>query len=498
AAAHASPERQAILDELRRQFPAHPGSPQPAARVIASGQPELLPEVDARVLLEHTQNEEHRQLMQRLDVRSHLAVPLQLGDRTLGAISLGFVGTRRYSLADVALVEALASRAAVAIDNAHLYRAAEAARADAEAASLAKDEFLAMLGHELRNPLAPMVTALELTRARDGASRERTIIERQVDHLRRLVDDLLDVARITRGALELDRRALDLIEAVTDGVELARPIVDQRRHRLVVAVPPGLIVFGDRVRLAQVVANLVTNAARYSESGGDIWISATRVDREISLRVRDTGAGISAELLPRVFETFTRGSRAIDRAAGGLGIGLAIVKSLTTLHGGRAIARSEGQGQGSELEIVLPALDVSAPARQARTAAEPISAAPRLGLVLIVDDNVDAAELLGDVLAVHGFEVVTTYDPYEALALAKARRPSIALVDLGLPGMDGYALAAELRAEPTLADLVLVAVTGYGQRSDRERTTAAGFREHLVKPIKIDQLLPVLETLLTR
>ncbi|MDQ3369762.1 MAG: HAMP domain-containing histidine kinase, partial [Myxococcota bacterium] len=192
-----------------------------------------------------------------------------------------------------------------------------------------------MLGHELRNPLAPIVTALELTRAREGASRERNVIERQVDHLRRLVDDLLDVSRITCGALELDRRRLELAEVVHDGVELAQPLIDQRQHRIEVHVPNGLTVYGDRVRLAQVVANLMTNAARYTEPGGLITISGERHGRELVLRVRDSGVGMPPELLDRVFEAFARGRRSIERAAGGLGLGLSIVKSLVELHGGR-------------------------------------------------------------------------------------------------------------------------------------------------------------------
>ncbi|MBA3817446.1 MAG: response regulator [Deltaproteobacteria bacterium] len=498
AVAHADPASLPILEELRERFPAHRGSPQPGARVIASGRAELLTEVDLAVVAQHTKSPDHRELVLRLGVRSHLAVPLQLGHRTLGAISLGYVGERRYTTSDIPVVEALASRAAVAIENARLYRVAEAARAEAEAANRAKDEFLAMLGHELRNPLAPIVTALELTRAREGASRERIVIERQVDHLRRLVDDLLDVSRITCGALELDRRRLELAEVVHDGIELAQPLIDQRQHRIEVHLPHGLTVYGDRVRLAQVVSNLLTNAARYTEPGGLITVTSERRGRELVLRVRDTGVGMPPELLAQVFDTFSRGRRSIDRTAGGLGLGLSIVKSLVELHGGHVRAYSDGAGRGSELEVVLPALDASLPAPQAPIPDQAPVERAELRVVLVVDDNEDAAELLAEALTGHGYEALVAHDPIAALEFLGERTPHVALVDLGLPGMDGYELVRRIRARPECTELPIVAITGYGQRSDRESTRAAGFAEHLVKPIRIHVLLPLLDTLLAR
>lgn len=499
AAEHAIPEAQPLLDELKKLFPPFIGSPQPAARVIASGKPELLPIVDDGDLERRTMTDEHEDLMARLDVRSHLAVPLQIGDRTLGAISLGYTGDRRYTLADVPLAEALASRAAVAIEHARLFREAEAARADAEAASRTKDEFLAMLGHELRNPLAPIVTALEMTRGKEGVdiSRERAVIERQVDHLRRLVDDLLDVARITRGTLELDRKPIDLAEAITDGVEAARSLVDQRRHRLALELPTGHTAFADRNRIAQLVSNLVTNAARYTDPGGKITVSLVRRGSDLVLRVCDTGAGIPEDLLPRIFEIFTRGGR----QEGGLGLGLAIVRSLAELHGGGVTARSAGPGKGSELEVRIPAHEASMPATRARTpvsSTNPPVRGEQGGHILIVDDNADAADLLAEALTEYGFRCVVSHDPFDALALSRARRPRLAVIDIGLPGIDGYELGRRLLAEPGNERMPIVALTGFGQPNDRKRSVLAGFAEHLVKPVQLETLVPLLERLLAR
>jgi signal transduction histidine kinase/CheY-like chemotaxis protein len=493
AVSHADPAHEPLLDELTRRFPPHRGSPQPGCRAIECGAQELVTEADAAIIGTRTRSAEHLSLIQKLGVRSFMAVPLQLGERTLGAITLAYVGERRYSTADVPLVEALASRAAVAIENARLYRAAEAARAEAEAANRAKDEFLAMLGHELRNPLAPIVTALELTAKRDGESRERKIIERQVHQLHRLVDDLLDASRIRRGTVELDRRIIDIVDAVNDGIEVARPLVDQREHHLELALERGTAVLGDRVRIAQLVSNLVTNAARYTEPGGTITVTLEPRDATVVLRVRDTGVGIPPELLPHIFEVFSRGNRSIDRAAGGLGVGLAIVRSLAELHGGHVTAHSDGPGSGSELAVSFP-VAAEPPSRPTPVPVPPRSRR-RAGYLLIVDDNTDAAHLTGEALEHHGFECVVVDDPIRALNVARDRAPAVALVDIGLPTIDGYELARRLHALPGLEHLPIVALSGHGQPSDRNRSLAAGFVQHLVKPVQIATIVRVLEPL---
>jgi signal transduction histidine kinase/CheY-like chemotaxis protein len=490
-AVHSDPAKQPLVDELTARFPPTADSPQPGPRVIRSGAPELLTQADPPAYEQRTVSSEHLALMAKIGVRSYVAMPLELGARMLGAITLVYTGDRRYSDADIPFLEALASRAAVAIDHARLYRAAEAARAEAEAASRAKDEFLAMLGHELRNPLAPIVTALEMSPSK---SREQTIIARQVGHLRRLVDDLLDVSRITRGTLDLELAQVELADVIADGIEAARPLIDQRKQTFVSKVPANLFVHGDRARLAQVITNLLTNAARYTEPGGRITLTAEQRGDEHVILVQDTGAGMPADLVPRVFEIFTRGMRSIDRSAGGLGLGLAIVKSLTEKHGGRVAARSDGAGKGSEFEIVLPAL-AGAAAPTASTAAAS-SAHARRGVVLVVDDNVDAATMLAVGLEQRGLTAVVAHTGPEAIALARTHAPQIAVIDIGMPGMDGYELAIALHATPGLATLPIIALTGYGQPADRARSERAGFASHFVKPVSLETLLIALDLFL--
>jgi signal transduction histidine kinase len=373
------------------------------------------------------------------------------------------------------------------------------ARREAETASRTKDEFLAMLGHELRNPLAPIQTALQLMRLRGGPAleHERTVIERQTRHLVRLVDDLLDVSRIARGKIELRRERLDAADAVAKAIEMASPLLEERSHRLHVDVPRGLTVNADPARLAQIVANLLTNAAKYTETGGNISIAAAPDGEAIVLRVSDTGIGMDSEMLPRVFDMFTQETQSLDRARGGLGLGLTIVRNLTELHGGTAEARSEGRGKGSEFVIRLPAADPVLSAGMAPDiGAAPASAVPAAGgvAVLIVDDNADAAQMLAQYVATLGYRVEAALDGPAALAAADRVRPEVALLDIGLPVMDGYEVARRLRASNEHAGIRLVAITGYGQEADRQRTQAAGFDAHLVKPVDLDAL----ELLLSR
>jgi PAS domain S-box-containing protein len=365
----------------------------------------------------------------------------------------------------------------------------QAARREAEAASRSKDEFLAMLGHELRNPLSPILTALELMRLRAGSmlEHERTVIERQVRHLVGLVDDLLDVSRITRGKIELKRRRLELAAVVAKAVEMASPLFEQRRHTLRVAVPAaGLAVDADEVRLAQVVANLLMNAAKYTEPGGLVEVRAESHGDEAVLTVEDSGVGIAPDLLPHIFDLFVQGERSIDRSQGGLGLGLAIVKSLTELHGGRVEAHSDGPGRGRRFLERLPlASGVPKPSETAGEAGAFSGAVRRR--ILVVDDNRDAAEMLADLLSLAGHETHVAEDGPSALALAAKIAPEVALLDIGLPVMDGHELAMRLRQQ-SRRPLLLIAVTGYGQREDRERARAAGFDDHLVKPIDIEAL----------
>ena len=363
---------------------------------------------------------------------------------------------------------------------------------DLEAAGRAKDEFLAMLGHELRNPLSPIVTALQLMKLRGdtGTTREQQVIERQLDHVIRLVDDLLDVSRITRGKIDLRRETVEIADVICHAVEMASMLLEQRAHRLTVDVPrTGLLWEGDPVRLAQVVGNLLTNAARYTPNGGHIQIVCRREAGEVVLQVRDNGAGISAELLPRIFDLFIQGKRDVDRAAGGLGLGLTLVKSLVALHGGSVSAMSDGLGRGSEFVIRLPVAAVDVAAVVKSTPIGELRPTPHAKRVLLVDDNTDAADLLADALRSVGHDVQVANDPVEALEKAERFPPEVAVLDIGLPVMDRYELAERLRAQPGLRDCRFIALTGYGQERDRSRSKAHDFANHLVKPIAVEELM---------
>jgi signal transduction histidine kinase/two-component SAPR family response regulator len=361
----------------------------------------------------------------------------------------------------------------------------------AEAANRAKDEFLAMLGHELRNPLAPILTALQLMKLRGGGSvsREREVIERQVSHLVGLVDDLLDVSRITRGKIELRREPLEIATAVARAIEIASPLLEQQRHNLHVDVPAsGLAVEADQSRLAQVLANLLTNAAKYTEPGGDIFVTARIEGGEIVLDVRDTGIGMEPEMLRRAFELFVQERQTLDRSRGGLGLGLAIVRSLVELHGGSVAAASPGKGHGSVFTIRLPRIPAAPAFPDLRIEERKLATAPTALRVLVVDDNRDAALLLAETLEAFGYVTRAVHDGPTALDVAETFLPDIAVLDIGLPIMDGYEVAQRIRTHARLERTRLIAVTGYGQIQDRDRSAAAGFAAHLVKPVAVEDL----------
>jgi len=366
----------------------------------------------------------------------------------------------------------------------------------AERASRAKDEFLAMLGHELRNPLAPIKTALEVMSLRGGApGREETVIRRQVDHLIRLVDDLLDVSRITSGQVHLDRRPLDLADVIGQAIELISPLLEQRRHHLSIDVPRGALrVLGDEARLTQVVANLLDNAARYTAAGGRVQVTAQRIGAEVVLDVVDSGVGMTPDLLGRVFDLFVQADRAADRPEGGLGIGLTLVRTLVRMHGGEASVRSGGPGRGSDFEVRLPLLPAAVAEPPRHRAATPTGARrrDRQSAILVVDDNQDAADLLAEVLREQGHEVRVAHDGPQALERVGQFRPEIAILDIGLPVMDGYELAIALR-DRIGPELRLLALTGYGQERDRARSHEVGFARHFVKPVALSDLLDAIE-----
>jgi PAS domain S-box-containing protein len=358
----------------------------------------------------------------------------------------------------------------------------------------AKDQFLAMLGHELRNPLSPIVTSLELLRMRGVEHRELDIINRQVDNLTRLVDDLLDISRITRGLLEIHRKPVELCDVVARGIETARPVLERCRSILQVDVPQqGLKIEADEARLSQVISNLLNNAARFSRPGTVIQVRGWRDGTRALLAVKDEGRGVPQALQARIFEPFVQATQGKDRAMGGLGLGLAIANSLVQLHDGRMSMRSAGEDLGSEFTIELPACDDMPSATTTGTEA-PRRRTVRPRRILVVDDNRDAAETLSLVLSNMGHEVLALFDAASALQQATRFAPDVAVLDIGLPVVDGYELAVRFR-ELFGADACprLIALTGYGQQSDRERSRAAGFSDHLLKPVDVDRLLEVID-----
>jgi PAS domain S-box-containing protein len=367
-----------------------------------------------------------------------------------------------------------------------------AARLAAEQANQIKDEFLAMLGHELRNPLAPIMTSLQLIKLRGEdrfPARELEVIERQAHHMVHLVDDLLDVARLSRGKLELKKQLLDVRVPVGRAIETARPLFDQKGHRLEaeIAAHP-LLVDGDEQRLTQVFTNLMTNAAKYTDRGGHIRVAVRGGGGAIVVEVSDNGAGIEPELLARMFEPFVQGAQNSDRAAGGLGLGLALARTLVELHDGRVGASSAGTGKGSTFTVHLPAAAAPGERLPRRDLAAALPAASTCHRILLVDDNEDANMLLADVLGQLGHDVRAVGDGPEALAVVGQFRPDLAILDLGLPGMDGYELAVELRRALGADAVRLIALSGYGQPADRARSEAAGFARHLVKPVEVHRL----------
>jgi signal transduction histidine kinase/ActR/RegA family two-component response regulator len=487
---HSDPARRDAVAALVAQGSVGAGTRGSFPDVIATGQPYLanFDTPEASGIADPT----FLAFARATGMRAACVVPLIARGRTIGAMgALQAESGRRFSEDDGVLLGELAQRAALALDNGRLYAESEAALHEAKVANRAKDDFLAMLGHELRNPLSPILTTLTVMArlAPDAAVAQRRIIERQVRHLAGLVDDLLDVSRIVAGKVQVHLERLDMRDVVRHAVEMAQPALRGRTHPVEVTLPdtPAWVA-GDAVRLAQVVDNLLGNAAKFSTADQRIAIALEVEAGQVRLVVSDEGAGIAAPLLARIFDRFVQAEQPLQRAAGGLGLGLAIARGLIELHHGTIRAESGGPGRGSRFIVELPEAGAE-PVVASAPAAPPSPAGHPRARILVVDDNADAAEALAELLRLEGYSVLAVGSAEAALEAIGAFAPHAALLDIGLPKMDGYALAQALRADPGTRDIRLIALTGYGRAPDRQRAREAGFDEHLVKPAPIETLL---------
>ncbi|HTU25970.1 MAG TPA: ATP-binding protein [Pirellulales bacterium] len=465
-----------------------PGQSSVLADVIRSGQAHTYADLPSERLCALVASPGNCDGIRQLGCHAAMALPLIARGRLIGTITcVAASEARQFGRAELALAADLAGRGALAIDTARLYE-------QSRSAVRHRDRFLAMLAHELRNPLAAIFSAVELMRQSDDVARvlRRTeeVIERQGRHMARLLDELLDISRVTHGKIELRKSAIDLCSLVRDTVLANETLIRGREHQIVTELSDApLWVDGDSTRLEQVLTNLLHNAVKYMEPGGTIHVS-TRVEEDRAvLSVRDAGTGIAANDLPHVFDLFVQADRSLDRAQGGLGVGLTLVRHLVEMHGGSVSARSEGAGLGSEFTVEL--LRVAQPAVPTATRELRVTT-KRRRRVVIVEDNADAREMLQMLLAVEGHDVDSAEDGRDGLALIERVRPDVALIDIGLPLLNGYDVARKLRARSQGAPVLLVALTGYGQPEDRQRALAAGFDEHLIKPVNLDDLTQIM------
>jgi len=490
AAAHNDPHGARRAHELIDQYPLDADGETGIEAVFRTGEPEMVGEITKDLIDRVGGSDSHLNMIHALGLTSYICVPLIVSGNSLGVLTFATAESgRKYTAADLALANELAHRAAVAIENTQLYQSLREA-------DQRKDEFLATLAHELRNPLAPIRNALEIlkvpTISPTTVRQTRDMMERQVHHLVRLVDDLLDVSRVMRGKIELRKEPVELAAIIASAVETAQPLIESQSHRLTVTIASeSLLLNADPVRLAQVVGNLLTNAAKYTEPHGKIELTAERFENQAVLRVRDNGIGIASEMLPHIFDLFVQVDHAATRSQGGLGIGLTLVKNLVDMHEGTIKANSEGLGKGSEFAIRLPIISPSkelssVDETRGSTAERSTAGAPvkpvHCHRLLVVDDNKDAAISLAMSLRLQGHVVEIAHDGPTALRLIDTFRPSMLFLDIGMPNMDGYEVARRIRQSSELQHVALTALTGWGQVEDRKRSSEAGFDHHLVKP----------------
>ena len=427
-------------------------------------------------------------LLKSLGIRAYACNPLQIEGRLIGTLSFGSRTKDEFKPDETAFLETLSHYVTVAYERLRLVeRLKESDRR--------KDEFLATLAHELRNPLAPVRNAAQLVRQSNGdeqlLAQASAILDRQLSHMVHLIDDLMDVARITTGKLELRKARVELAAVLMNAVEASRPQIERMGHELSLSLPPPVSIDADAVRLTQVFSNILNNAAKYTDPGGRISLVGVRDGSDVVVKIRDTGVGIPRDMLPCIFDMFTQVDRSLDRSRGGLGLGLTLVKRLVELHGGEVSASSEGRGRGSEFVVRVPLALDARPGQPAAASGLPVPAATPLQ-IMIVDDNEDGAASLAVLLRLQGHHVAVAHDGLSALELAATMKPDAVVLDIGLPGLDGYQVAQQLRAQPWGRRVVLIAVSGWGHSKDKQRSRDAGIDYHLVKPVNPSELDTIL------
>jgi signal transduction histidine kinase/ActR/RegA family two-component response regulator len=488
AHAHRELQKEALLGQMLSKFPLDWSSNTATVQALRTGRTQLMDRLPEPLLSSFTQSDEHREMVRVLGPRAVISVPLKIREKTIGVIGLVSCDpTRRYGQREVELAESLAERVAIAVDNARLFHAVKEA-------SRQKDEFLAMLAHELRNPLAAIKYAVAIGQMSPGEAPEETfeIINRQTQNLAHLIEDLLDVSRISRDKVKLRKEPVDIASIINGAVTTVRPLIEERQHELILEMPDEPVyILADPTRAEQIVINLLTNAAKYTKNGGRVTVRATTEADEAVIEVIDTGIGLPPELLPRVFDLFAQADRTLDRSEGGLGIGLTVAQKLAEMHGGVITADSDGLGKGSKFTVRLP-ISRLAPAVESLSQRSVANSSQLPQKILVVDDNRDTAISCARLLKAMGHEVQTAYDGFAALEVARSFKPQTILLDIGLPGMNGFEVAKTLREEG-FATEVIVAVSGYGQPEDRERSREAGFDDHLVKPVHREALVTILQ-----
>lgn len=488
AVAHVDPSKVELALEVQRRFPSDPTAETGAWKIIRTGQPERVAEITDELLTESIKDKELLDIIRELGLQSYIGVPLMVGGRITGVLTfISAESGHLYDDYDMAIARDLAHRTGIAIQNLQLYQ-------ELQQADRRKDEFLATLAHELRNPLAPIRSGLDFMRMTnfvpEAVEETTAIIERQMKHLVRLVDDLMDVSRINSGKLVLQKERVSLASVVDSALESSRPLIQEMGHTLTVNLPEEeLMMSVDLTRLAQVFSNLLNNAAKYTERGGHITLTAQSKENLAVVSVKDTGIGIAADQLSGVFDMFSQVAGSLQKAQGGLGIGLMLVQSLVELHGGSIIVRSEGLGKGSEFIVQLPLVESNPlPGTTDLKRTDSLTSAR----ILVVDDNADVAYVLKRLLETSGNKTHAVHSGEEAVAAAAEFKPGVILLDIGLPQMDGYEACRQIRAQPGGQDILIIAQSGWGSPDDRRQSNEAGFDHHLVKPVELKALVELI------